>query len=109
MLPIGFYTYPGAIRAVSFNAGTYYQWPIYEGLMWGGVQAALCCLRFFTDDRGRTIVERGLDNVRGGVVTPAVHPVPGHLRRSQRLLLRLLQRARAMDRHAFRSLAGGPS
>ena len=22
--------------------------------MWGGVQAALCCLRFFTDDRGRT-------------------------------------------------------
>jgi hypothetical protein len=68
MLPIGFYTYPGSIRAVSFNAGTYYQWPIYEGLMWGGVQAALCCLRFFTDDRGRTIVERGLDNVRGGLV-----------------------------------------
>ena len=68
MLPIGFYTYPGSIRAVSFNAGTYYQWPIYEGLMWGGVQAALCCLRFFTDDRGRTIVERGLDQVRGGTV-----------------------------------------
>jgi hypothetical protein len=67
MLPIGFYTYPGSIRAVSFNAGTYYQWPIYEGLMWGGVQAALCCLRFFTDDRGRTLVERGLDSVRGGV------------------------------------------
>lgn len=34
--------------------------------MWGGVQAALCCLRFFTDHRGRTVVERGLDNVRGG-------------------------------------------
>lgn len=68
MLPIGFYTYPGAIRSVSFNAGTYYQWPIYEGLMWGGVQAALCCLRFFTDDRGRTVVERGIDRVRGGFV-----------------------------------------
>jgi uncharacterized protein DUF5135 len=68
MLPIGFYTYPGSIRAVSFNAGTYYQWPIYEGLMWGGVQAALCCLRYLTDDRGRTVVERGLDRVRGGVV-----------------------------------------
>ena len=66
MLPIGFYTYPGAIRAVSFNAGTYYQWPVYEGLMWGGVMAALCCLRYFTDDRGRTIAERGLDHVRGG-------------------------------------------
>ncbi len=66
LLPIGFYTYPGSIRAVSFNAGTYYQWPLYEGLMWGGVQAALCCLRYFTDDRGRTVVERGLDRVRGG-------------------------------------------
>ena len=42
MPPIGFYTYPGSIRAVSFNAGTYYQWPIYEGLMWGGVMTALC-------------------------------------------------------------------
>ena len=52
ILPIGFYTYPGAIRSVSINAGTYYQWPVYEGLMWGGVQAALCCLRYFTDDRG---------------------------------------------------------
>ena len=28
VLPIGFYTYPGAIRSVSFNAGTYYQWPV---------------------------------------------------------------------------------
>ena len=64
----GFFTYPGAIQSVSFNAGTYYQWPIYEGLMWGGVQAGLCCLRYFTDDRGRTVVERGLDSVRGGVV-----------------------------------------
>ena len=68
MLPTGFYSYPGAIQALSINAGTYYQYPIYEGFMWGGVQTALCCLRFFTDDRGRTLVERGLDSVRGGVV-----------------------------------------
>jgi hypothetical protein len=66
LMPLGMYTFPGAIQSLSINAGTYYQWPIYEGLMWGGVQAALCCLRFFTDDRGRTVVERGLDNVRGG-------------------------------------------
>ncbi|OBK30712.1 DUF5135 domain-containing protein [Mycobacterium asiaticum] len=68
LLPIGFYSYPGAIQAVSLNAGHYYQWPVYEGLMWGGVQAALCCLRYFTDDRGRTVVERGLDRVSGGFV-----------------------------------------
>lgn len=66
LLPAGMFAYPGAIRSLSINAGTYYQWPIYEGLMWGGVQAGLCCLRYFTDDRGRTVVERGLDNIRGG-------------------------------------------
>ncbi|MFB4297568.1 spirocyclase AveC family protein [Actinomadura sp. NTSP31] len=68
LMPMGLFTYPGAIRSVSINAGTYYQWPIYEGLMWGGVQAGLCALRYFTDDRGRTFVERGLERVRGGFV-----------------------------------------
>lgn len=68
LMPIGLYSFPGAIRSVSMNAGHYYQWPVYEGLMWGGVQAGLCCLRYFTDDRGRTVVERGLDRVRGGAV-----------------------------------------
>lgn len=65
-LPFGLYTYPGAIRSVSVFPGTYHQWPVYEGLMWGGVMTALSCLRFFTDDRGRTVVERGLDQVNGG-------------------------------------------
>jgi hypothetical protein len=68
MLPFGLYTYPGAIRSLSVFADTYHQYPIYEGLMWGAVQTALCCLRYFTDDRGRTIVERGIDHVRGGAV-----------------------------------------
>jgi len=36
--------------------------------MWGGVQAGLCYLRYFTDDRGRNFVERGLERVHGGVV-----------------------------------------
>ncbi len=68
MLPFGLYTYPGSIRSVTVFAGTYHQWPIYEGLMWGAVMTALSCLRYFTDDRGRTVVERGLDQVRGGFV-----------------------------------------
>jgi hypothetical protein len=66
LLPIGLYSYPGAIRELSFNAGTYYQWPVYEGVLWGAVQTALMCLRYFTDDRGRTVAERGLDRIRGG-------------------------------------------
>ena len=107
LLPTGLFTYPGAIQSVSFNAGHYYQWPVYEGLMWGGVQAGLCCLRYFTDDRGRTVVERGLDHVRGGFVEAPTHPLPGHLRRRQRVVLRVLQRSRAMVRHARRPLARG--
>ncbi len=68
LMPMGLFTYPGAIQSFSINAGTYYQWPLYEGLMWGGVQAGFCSLRFFTDDRGRTFVERGLERVQGGYV-----------------------------------------
>ncbi|MEV0248084.1 spirocyclase AveC family protein [Nocardia sp. NPDC050712] len=68
LMPIGLFTYPGAIQSLSINAGTYYQWPLYEGLMWGGVQAGLCSLRYFTDDRGRTFVERGLERIQGGFV-----------------------------------------
>ncbi|WP_280382876.1 spirocyclase AveC family protein [Nocardia wallacei] len=68
LMPMGLFTYPGAIQSLSINAGTYYQWPIYEGLMWGGVQAGLCALRYFTDDRGRTFVERGLERIQGGFV-----------------------------------------
>ncbi|MFF0488618.1 spirocyclase AveC family protein [Nocardia sp. NPDC004068] len=68
LMPMGLFTYPGAIKSLSINAGTYYQWPLYEGLMWGGVQAGLCALRYFTDDRGRTFVERGLERIQGGFV-----------------------------------------
>lgn len=68
LMPMGLFTYPGAIQSLSINAGTYYQWPLYEGLMWGGVQAGLCALRYFTDDRGRTFVERGSERLQGGFV-----------------------------------------
>jgi hypothetical protein len=68
LMPMGLFTYPGAIKALSINAGHYYQWPLYEGLLWGGAQAGLCALRYFTDDRGRTFVERGLDRIQGGFV-----------------------------------------
>jgi hypothetical protein len=68
LMPMGLFTYPGAIQSLSINAGTYYQWPVYEGLMWGGVQAGLCALRFFTDDQGRSFAERGLEHIKGGFV-----------------------------------------
>jgi hypothetical protein len=68
LMPMGLFTYPGAIKGLSLNAGHYYQWPIYEGVMWGGVQAGLCSLRYFTNDRGQTFAERGLESVQGNFV-----------------------------------------
>jgi hypothetical protein len=68
LMPMGLFTYPGAIKSLSLFPGTYHQYPIYQGLMWGAVQAGFCSLRFFTDDRGRTFAERGLERVQGGAV-----------------------------------------
>ena len=68
LMPMGLFTYPGAIRSLSVFPGTYHQYPIYEGLLWGAVQAGFCSLRFFTDDRGRTFAERGLERIQGGAV-----------------------------------------
>jgi hypothetical protein len=68
LMPMGLFTYPGAIKSLSIFPGTYHQYPIYQGLMWGAVQAGFCSLRFFTDDRGRTFAERGLERVKGGAV-----------------------------------------
>ncbi|HEM46615.1 MAG TPA: spirocyclase, AveC family [Alphaproteobacteria bacterium] len=68
LMPMGLFTYPGAIKSLSLFPGTYHQYPIYQGLMWGAVQAGFCSLRFFTDDRGRTFAERGLERVHGGAL-----------------------------------------
>jgi hypothetical protein len=68
LMPMGLFTYPGAIRSLSIFPGTYHQYPVYQGLMWGGVQAGFCSLRFFTDDRGRTFAERGMERIQGGAV-----------------------------------------
>lgn len=56
--------YLGTVHALSLWGGTRYQWPLYEGLFWGGVWAAIACVRFFRDDKGRTFVERGLEELR---------------------------------------------
>ncbi len=43
LLPVGFYSYPpGAIQSLSFNAGTYYQWPVYEGADVGAASRRRC-------------------------------------------------------------------
>jgi hypothetical protein len=67
VLRTGAYAYPGGIRAITLFAGQTYQIPMSESVFFGGFAlGAIACLSYFRDDRGRTIVERGIDRVNIG-------------------------------------------
>lgn len=62
------YAYPGGIREITLFAGSTYQLPLSESFLFGGLGlGAVAALSFFRDDKGRTIVERGLNHVQAGV------------------------------------------
>jgi hypothetical protein len=63
-LPMGVFEYQGGHWGIF--ADTYHKFPLHEGLTIGSVFTAVACLRFFTNDRGQTIVEHGADEIRGG-------------------------------------------
>ena len=108
MLPFGLYTYPGAIRSVSVVRR--HVSPVAHlrradvGRRPGGAVLPALLHRRSRPHHRRTRTRPGPGRRRQA----AVHPLPGDLRRGQRMLLLLLQRARAVDRHALRPLARGP-
>jgi Spirocyclase AveC-like len=53
------YSYVGAPRSLSIGAGHWYQFPVSQMLTWGGPWALIACIRYFRNDRGETIAERG--------------------------------------------------
>lgn len=63
------YSYPGAVEGLTLFHGNYYQFPIYEGLAWAAAWTAMACLRYFRDDKGNTLVERGIDRVKASART----------------------------------------
>ena len=63
----GLYNYAGAIQGpFTMFSGHYYQMPIYEGIYFGGVLAVQSSMRFFKNDKGESICERGIEEVRVG-------------------------------------------
>lgn len=60
---LGLWQFPGSIRSMTIFAGHYYQYPVYEAFLLGATWTAFACMRFFLDDRGRTIAERGVDSL----------------------------------------------
>jgi hypothetical protein len=68
LIRTGVYAYPGGIRSITLFAGHTYQMPLSESFLFGGLGlGAVAALSYFRDDKGRTIVERGLDRVQVGV------------------------------------------
>jgi hypothetical protein len=59
----GLYVYAAAVDELSFRGDGRFHFPLYQGLTFGGVMAAVGCLRYFLDDRGRSLVEQGVDGL----------------------------------------------
>jgi len=63
----GLYHYAGAIKGpwLIFQ-GHYYQIPMYEIISFGTCMAVVAAIRYFRNDKGESVAERGIDDVRIG-------------------------------------------
>ena len=63
-LPLGAWEYPGGHLALF--PSTYHKFPLNEMLTVSSLFTAVAALRFFTNDKRQTVVERGIEKVKGG-------------------------------------------
>ena len=61
LLPFGFYTLAGGWPL--FNAGKYYQYALHEGVFVAFTFTAITFSRYYTNDKGETFGERGIDRL----------------------------------------------
>lgn len=61
-MPLGIWEYPGGHLSIFPN--TYHKFPLSEMLTAGSVFALVGCVRFFKNDRGETLAERGIEQLR---------------------------------------------
>lgn len=62
-MPLGIWEYPGGRGFAIFNA-TYHAFPLNEVVTVSATFTAVACLRYFRNDRGQTLVERGTERLR---------------------------------------------
>lgn len=72
LMYLGFYNYGGGVKALSIFQGHYYQMPVYEAVCWGACWTGWTALRFFKNDKGETVAERGIDEVQASGRTKTV-------------------------------------
>lgn len=63
---LGLWVYPGSIKSMTLFHGHYYQFPLYEPLIASMWWTAFASIRYFKNDRGQTLMERGIEHIRGG-------------------------------------------
>jgi hypothetical protein len=64
LIRLGLYFYGGYIPGITLFSGHYYQVPIWEPVILGPAMGLFAALVHFVDDRGQTLVERGLDRIQ---------------------------------------------
>jgi hypothetical protein len=68
VMPLGGWNYPGNLP-LSIPLGDGFYYPAWEMIAFGGLFGVLAALRFFRDDQGLTLAERGLRQYRPPVRT----------------------------------------
>jgi len=61
-----FAAYPGVVHSLSVFAGKYYQFPLYEPFIIATFACGMTAIRWFRDDRGQSVAERGVETLRVG-------------------------------------------
>jgi hypothetical protein len=64
LMPLGAYTYAGAPDWISINDSHYFKYTFVEGIGFGAVWTCWASLRYFKNDKGETIAERGIDELK---------------------------------------------
>lgn len=65
-MPLGSWEYPGG--HVKIFADTYHGYPLNEALTTGAIFTMFACIKYFSNDRGQSLAERGVERFGGGAV-----------------------------------------
>lgn len=63
---IGYWTYPTTPAFGTLFGDHWYRIHLTEPVCWGTTWAVFACLRYFKNDKGQTLVERGIEKVKAG-------------------------------------------
>ena len=59
----GVYVYTSGIKGLTLFGGHYYQFPLYEAILWPAIWTVIAALRFYRNDKGLSFAERGIERV----------------------------------------------